>query len=478
MKKALRALVLLFVAINFTGCIFAQDFGEGADGIDPDTDAGDVSVDGMDTTDTGEDTVDPDTDMDVRDTRDGDTDAPDGDTDMNDADTYDAEDCDPDGDPSDKPLWYPDEDGDGYGDEETSRRSCTKPGPNYIMGQGGDCNDMSATVNPEGDEECNGEDDDCDGETDEGVKVTWYEDDDEDGFGNPDRSILACNFAPGFVQNPDDCDDEDPDENPDATEVCDLKDNNCNGQVDEGLAKETYYQDNDGDGYGNANSTMDACKQPPGYTEVPGDCNDTEFSVNPDGKEAYFNSSGQFVNNCIGGLDEDCANGPDDAIACGDDDGDGTVNAVDPLYMIDTNSDGKNDAVCVEADKTIDSAWWVDAYYQGSPTIWGGYQTIDTNQTVSYDSGNKRWCHSYLGVSQSGDFHFRFVSTLDVNQNPATASCQNGWKVPDIGTYCSAFSQQDALCRGLPFDDGCNIRINWGLHGNWNHTTQELTPVN
>ena len=63
----------------------------------------------------------------------------------------------------------------------------------------------------------------------------------------------------GFTDK--DCDDNNATVNPDADEVCDGIDNNCDGRVDEGLILE-YYADLDGDGYGDALTTVSACTLP------------------------------------------------------------------------------------------------------------------------------------------------------------------------------------------------------------------------
>ncbi len=64
----------------------------------------------------------------------------------------------------------------------------------------------------------------------------WYEDADDDGFGNPGKSISAISKPAGYVLNGRDCLDTDPKVNPNALEVCGNQlDDNCNGATDEDL---------------------------------------------------------------------------------------------------------------------------------------------------------------------------------------------------------------------------------------------------
>jgi hypothetical protein len=131
-------------------------------------------------------------------------------------------------------VWYyTDEDSDGQGAEATRVYAC-EPVPERIT-QGGDCDDQNPEVNSGMTEVCNDIDDDCDGEVDEGFeKMLWVEDLDGDGFGaSGGQSKIGCPPQPGFAPNFDDCDDTAANVNPNAVEIVNGIDDNCNGQRDE-----------------------------------------------------------------------------------------------------------------------------------------------------------------------------------------------------------------------------------------------------
>ncbi|MEN9334218.1 MAG: hypothetical protein RLY35_1398 [Bacteroidota bacterium] len=96
-----------------------------------------------------------------------------------------------------------------------------------------------------------------------------------------------------------DCDDNNPDVNPAAIEICDALDNNCDGALNENLAT-TYYADVDGDGYAGFLVTLDTCQMPVGYNQEPTDCDDGNISVNPGALE----QCNSIDDNCNGTVDE------------------------------------------------------------------------------------------------------------------------------------------------------------------------------
>lgn len=105
----------------------------------------------------------------------------------------------------------------------------------------------------------------------------------------------------GFY-NYEDCDDNNPDINPDIAETCDGVDNNCNDLVDDGLPVFQFFLDNDGDSYGNIDSIIQSCSFtiPTGYVSNNGDCDDFNPNINPDIMEVFDS----LDNDCNGLIDD------------------------------------------------------------------------------------------------------------------------------------------------------------------------------
>lgn len=181
-------------------------------------------------------------------------------------------------------TFYLDDDGDGFGNPTQPKDACEAP-KDYVDNDD-DCDDSEAAINPEGTESCNGLDDNCNTTIDEGFGGgTFYLDADDDTYGDPSKPTAACVAPPDHVVDNTDCNDANPDIFPGAEETCNLLDDNCDDAIDEGIPTSTFYADADGDGYGNAGETADACQAPDGMVSNDDDCNDNAASAYPGAAE-------------------------------------------------------------------------------------------------------------------------------------------------------------------------------------------------
>jgi WD40 repeat protein/formylglycine-generating enzyme required for sulfatase activity len=178
-----------------------------------------------------------------------------------------------------------------------------------------DCAPLNAAIHNGAQETCNGRDDDCDGQTDEGYPIT-----DTDGDGRIDCA------------DPDDDDDGEPD-SADCVpldpairhgnlEICDGKDNDCDGLTDDG--------DLDGDG------TSD-CLDPD--IDGDGDANATDCApYDPAVRH-------EAVETCDG-RDEDCDGQTDQAVDCSDGDGCTVETCAGTLGCLTAPKDCNDDNAC------------------------------------------------------------------------------------------------------------------------------------
>jgi hypothetical protein len=315
--------------------------------------------------------------------------------------------------------WYADTDSDGYGDASNSQTDCYQP-TGYVS-DSTDCNDGNAASNPGASETCDGIDNDCDLAVDEDSAIdaaTWYADTDGDGYGDASNTATSCAAPTGYVTDSTDCDDAsalynpgatetdcaDPNDyncdgtvgaidsdsdgfyaceecndtdaaiHPSATEVCDGVDNDCDNTVDldpgtGAYLGNVYYQDLDGDSYGNASVTVEDCAAtaPSGTSSDSTDCDDANASTNPGAAETWYDG---VDSDCDGASDYDADGDGFDSAVHGGEDCDDTNSSIHPdaeetwYDGVDDNCDGNDsdqdgDGFDVEADcdDTDPEAW-------------------------------------------------------------------------------------------------------------------------
>jgi hypothetical protein len=178
----------------------------------------------------------------------------------------------------------------GFGVCRTGFLTCANPstGESFCIGE----------IIPQ-EEVCDGVDNDCNNIVDD--ERTFYRDADGDGFGSATDTVAGCTRPLGYVTINDDCNDMSAAINPDAAEVCNEIDDNCNGEIDEGV-QQTFFADADGDGFGDPNSPVLACAAPFGTVSDGTDCDDTSTIVNPSAAEVcdgFDNDCDGFADNSI-----------------------------------------------------------------------------------------------------------------------------------------------------------------------------------
>jgi hypothetical protein len=278
-----------------------------------------------------------------------------------------------------------------------------------------DCAPYDITVHPRAAEACDGIDNNCDGGIDD------IFDADGDGF----RQI-AC----GQVEGEWDCKDDDPEIHPDADEVCDGKDNDCNGDVDE--------VDRDDDG-------QTACEL---------DCDDTDPFVFDGAAEACDG----IDNDCNGDIDEIWDGDGDGHSACaGDcDDDDPTVSpGVRELCDgLDNNCDG-----------AIDEAFDLDL--DGQSTCAGDCDdanaAVYVGATESCD-GFDNDCDASTDEDEDADLDGYTTCGGDCDDNAATALPGGTEACDDIDNDCDGFFDELATCWACTESTGyllCDTAASW-----------------
>ncbi|MBP8248876.1 MAG: T9SS type A sorting domain-containing protein, partial [Chitinophagales bacterium] len=281
-----------------------------------------------------------------------------------------------------------------------------------------DCNDTNPDIYPLLTDICNSIDDNCNGVTDEdAIFVTYFLDNDGDLFGNELMDSISCNILIGYVENNLDCNDENPDINPLAVEICNAIDDNCNTDIDEGLTIYTFYADADGDTHGNPDAAVDTCIETiVGYVNNGLDCNDTLATIYPGATEL------------CNYLDDDCDGLTDDnltyVLSYQDNDGDDFGNPLNdslscelPLGYVVNNTD------CDDTNAAI---------YPAAEELLNG---IDDDCDQTTDEG--------LSINDPA------TNTFSLHPNPTFSTIQINAIFNEVGTYIIYASTGQLITSGV-----------------------------
>ncbi|MEZ4798272.1 MAG: MopE-related protein [Flavobacteriales bacterium] len=370
--------------------------------------------------------------------------------------------CDPQIDETGDILFFADTDGDGYGDPDNTILACALP-VGYIDNDL-DCDDTNSSIFPGAIEECDALDNDCNGTIDDGLPTTtFYLDADNDGFGDGGFTIDACIQPDGYVDNDFDCDDNDATVNPNAEELCDGLDNNCDGTIDEGLPGTIFYADNDGDGFGNPDNTVTACALPPGFTTDNTDCDDDNPFSYPGAEEICDG----YDNNCDGTIDEGFELFPWYMDNDGDGFGDPTamlMACAPPMGYTDDNTD------CDDSDSNT---------FPGAEELCDG---IDNNCDGTIDEGlNAETFYADLDGDGFGDLNNTITAcaapagyvsdSSDCNDNDAAINPIASDICDDIDNDCDTFIDEDAIFNDYYAD------VDGDGYGDINDIVSSCSPV-
>jgi len=204
---------------------------------------------------------------------------------------------------------YLDGDHDGYG-SSTPASICELAATVGYSANNTDCDDSAASVHPGATEVCNEIDDNCVAGIDEGVKITFYADTDNDGAGDANSTTQACSAPFGYVAN--------------AGDACPE-----NSAL---VAQATYYADVDNDGAGDSASTQRSCSSTPpaGYVAASGDSCPNDGTKTVPGAcgcgTAETDGDGDGTPNCIDACPNDRSKTAPGACGCGSPDTDADSN--------------------------------------------------------------------------------------------------------------------------------------------------------
>ena len=272
-------------------------------------------------------------------------------------------------------------------------------------------------------------------------EALWFADVDGDEYGDDEVSQRTCEAPSGFVALPGDCDDHDPEVHPQAAEVCDDEDQDCDGDADEDLATSTWYADGDEDGYGDPEEATEACSQPSGHVDNASDCDDGDQQIHPGAQELWYDD-----------VDQDCA---------GDDDHDADADG----YAAEDDCDDEEPAVHPGAEEICGDGIINDCQGNGSACRLSGELDLhDASDAILVRSDGYSTSHK---ADSAGDVDGD--GRPDLLLGGMSIERSNGDKTGGAylvlgASWSGEFTQEDAVIATLVGDDE-GLNTEWGSAG-------------
>ncbi|MFZ5476300.1 MAG: MopE-related protein, partial [Myxococcota bacterium] len=289
----------------------------------------------------------------------------------------------------------------------------------------------SATTPTDGDADDDGvpATSDCDdADPSVGEAPLTYADADADGHGAGEQGRV-CD-GDGRVEADGDCDDGDDAIHPGAAEVCNDVDDDCDGEADE-EGGETWYDDVDGDGYGDPQTGRAICSPPPILVLDGTDCDDADATAYPGAPEV------------CDGDDEDCDGEADDGVLAtwwSDADGDGWgVAEVLACELAEGLADAAGD--CDDADVTA---------YPGAPEVCDGADddcdgAIDEDVLLTFyeDADGDGWGDAALAACEAPAGYVALAGDCDDGDAAIGPGADEVCDDADVDEDCDGLADDD-----------------------------------